>query len=284
LEQGIECCAPILGEGMGWDRQIDLLSNEDIQFGDSGLETFELWQVRVEIEGINTSQQVKTIEFAFGLDRSRGSIALRSGMQPEAVLHAYAEPCQKRASESAEALLGRNRLISMVQEVHYLPFQSLVMWQIGYVTDVVVGTDEDKMVWVREELANSLHFSAARILAGAKRVEADDDERIGCIEKSRIEFGLSAIVGHPLDLDDRMTGLRAGLFHKRGEVLPHDMIQEAADALVKASRVRKRFKSRVEHPSALKERRKPVFDNFEWRADLSGSAPCVINHYFSTSH
>ena len=153
---------------MGWSCQIDLLSNEDIQLVDGALETFELRQMRVEIEGINASQQVKTIECALGLDRSRGSIALRGGMQPEAVLHAYAEPCQKRASESAEALLGRNRLISMVEEVRYLPFQSLVMWQIGHVTDVMVGTDEDKMVWVREEPANSLHFSAARVLAGAK--------------------------------------------------------------------------------------------------------------------
>jgi hypothetical protein len=141
-----------------------------------------------------------------------------------------------------------------------------------------MGTDEDKMVRVREKPANSLHFGGTSILAGAKRVQADDDERVGRIEKSRIERGSRAIVGHPLDLDDRMTGLRAGLFHKGGEVLLHDMIQEAADALVKASGVRKRFKSRVEHPSALKERRKPVFDNFERRSDLSRSIPCVINY------
>ena len=53
------------------------------------------------IEGVNASQQVKTIECALGLDRSRESIALRSRMRPEAVLHAHAEPCQKQASETA---------------------------------------------------------------------------------------------------------------------------------------------------------------------------------------
>src|SRR5580704_10927428 len=147
-----------------------------------------------------------------------------------------------------------------------------------------MGTDEDKMVRVREKPANGLHFGGTRILAGAKHVQADDDERVGRIEKSRIELGSRAIVGHPLDLDDRMTGLRASLSHEGGEVLLHDMIQEAADALVKTSRVRKSFKCRVEHSSALKERRKPVLDNFEGRFDLSRPAPRVINHYPSANH
>ena len=69
MEQGIECCAPIAGEGMGWSRQIDLLPNKHIQFGGSAVETFELRQVRVKIEGINATQQVKTIDCALGLDR-----------------------------------------------------------------------------------------------------------------------------------------------------------------------------------------------------------------------
>src|SRR6202161_1251654 len=145
-----------------------------------------------------------------------------------------------------------------------------------------MGTDEDKMVRVREKPANSLYFGGACILP--KQVQADDDERVGRIEKSRIEFGARAIVRHPLDLDDRMTGLRAGLFHEGGEVLLHDMIQEAADALGEARRIRKCFKSGVEHPSALKERRKPILDNFERCFDLSGPAPCVINHDFPANH
>ena len=247
---------------MGRSLQINLLSNEDIHFGDGALETFELRQVWVKIEGLNASQQLKAIECALGVDRSRGSIALRGRTQPEAVLHAHAEPCQKRASEPAKAVLGRNGPISVVQEVRYLPFQSLVMWQIGHVTDVVMGTYEDKMIRMGKKPANSLYFGSTCILVGAKRVQADDDERVSRIEKSRIELGSRSIVGHPFDLDDRMTGLRTGLFHKGREVLLHNMIQEAADALVKASRVGKRFKSRVEHPSDLKERRKPVFDNF----------------------
>ena len=67
-------------------------------------------------------------------------------MQSEGVLHRDAEAAQKRASESAEALLGRNRFVSMVQEVRYLPFQSLVMRKIGHVTDVMVGTDKNEMI------------------------------------------------------------------------------------------------------------------------------------------
>ena len=37
-----------------------------------------------------------------------------------------------------------------------LPFQSLVMRQIGHVTDVMVGTDKNEMIGVREKLSNSL--------------------------------------------------------------------------------------------------------------------------------
>ncbi len=60
------------------------------------------------------------------------------------------------------------------------------MLEIGNITDIVMGTDEDKMVRVREKPANSLHFGGSCILAGAKRVQADDDECVGRIEKSRI--------------------------------------------------------------------------------------------------
>ena len=56
---------------MGRSRQIDLLPNEDIQIRGGALATLELRQVRVKIEGIDASQQVKTIEYTLGLDRSR---------------------------------------------------------------------------------------------------------------------------------------------------------------------------------------------------------------------
>ena len=59
-------------------------------------------------------------------------------------------------------------MVSMVQEVRYLLFQSLVMRKIGHVTVVMVGTDKNEMIGVREKLSNSRHFGAARILAGAK--------------------------------------------------------------------------------------------------------------------
>lgn len=181
---------------------------------------------------------MKTIEPALELNRSRRSVGLCSGMQSEAVLHGHAEAGQKRASKSAEALLWRNRLISMVQEVRYLPIQSLIMRKIGHVTDVMVGIEKHKVVGVREKSSNSLHFGTTRILVSAKRVKADDDECIDSIENGRIEVGSPAVFDHPLNFDHWMTGLRAGLFREGGEVLLHDMVQEAADALVEASRIR----------------------------------------------
>ena len=56
---------------MGWSCQIDLLPNQNIQFRDRALKTFELRQVRMKIEGIDATQEVKTIECALGLDRRR---------------------------------------------------------------------------------------------------------------------------------------------------------------------------------------------------------------------
>ena len=72
------------------------------------METFELRQVRVKIEVIDAAQQVKTIDCALGFDRGRGSVALRRGMQPEAVLHAYA---------SARQISSSMRLITMIAEL-----------------------------------------------------------------------------------------------------------------------------------------------------------------------
>jgi hypothetical protein len=71
LKQGIECGAPVAGEGMGRRFQIDLLPNQDRQFSDSALQAFEVRQVRVKIECVNPSQQLKTIECTLDLDRSR---------------------------------------------------------------------------------------------------------------------------------------------------------------------------------------------------------------------
>ena len=87
-------------------------------------------------------------------------------MQPEAVFHGHAEPGQERAREFAEALLGRYSLIAVVEEVRYLPIQALVMRQIGHVTDVLVGTDEDKMVRLREEAASDT--DVARLINGGE--------------------------------------------------------------------------------------------------------------------
>ncbi len=100
-------------------------------------------------------------------------------MQPEAVLHGDAEPGQQRASESAEALLRRNGLVAMMQEIRLLALQLLVMGNIRHVADVVVGPDEDKVVRPGEKLADGGHFGGAGRLTRSKRIEADHDQRIG---------------------------------------------------------------------------------------------------------
>ena len=47
---------------------------------------------------------------------------------------------------------------------------------------------------------------------------------VSAASRSAASTRFARLVGQPLDLDDWMTGLRAGLFHKGGEVLLHDMI------------------------------------------------------------
>ncbi len=89
---------------------------------------------------------MQSVKIACNLDRRRRAVAFGRGMQSKAVLHGHAKAGQKRASESAKALLRRNRLVSVMQEVRFLTLQPFVMRKGRHIADVMMRTDEDDMV------------------------------------------------------------------------------------------------------------------------------------------
>src|SRR5262249_18007724 len=163
------------------------------------------------------------------------------------------EASQERACEAAEALLRRYGLVAMMQEVRYLPLHAFIVRQVGHVADVMVRADEGDMVGVGEKAAHGFDLGSAGVLAGAERVEADDEARTGGTERRRVGLGARAVIGPPLDFGHRTASLPAGLFDERGEVFLHDVIKKAGDALVEARRIRERLESRIEHPPTFEE-------------------------------
>lgn len=89
------------------------------------------------------------------------------------------------------------------------------------------------MVGIGQESAKRGRLLRARRLARAKRVEADDAQRVGPVEQSCVERPADAVVTLALDLDDRPPR-RSGLLDKGPEIHLHDVIEEARHALIEA--------------------------------------------------
>jgi hypothetical protein len=172
----------------------------------------------------------------------------------------------------------------VVQEIRDLAFHALVVGKLGDTADVVMRADEDQVIRLREEAAESLDLGVACLLTGADRVEADDDQGVGCIENACIERGQAAVSGAAFDLQHRLAGLGSRLFDKGGKIPLHDVIEEARHALVKPGRIRQFLESGVAQPAAFEQGRKPVLDHRERGADLALPAPGVVQHNFSTGH
>jgi len=135
LEQGIEG-GSIACERMRWCCQIDLLAGKDVELGGSPTETFELRQMRMQVECIDTMQEAEPIERRLHLDRRRGAIRFGLRPKPEAVFDRHVKAGEERAREGTELLLRRDRLVSVVEEVRDLPLQALVMREVRHIADV----------------------------------------------------------------------------------------------------------------------------------------------------
>jgi hypothetical protein len=115
-----------------------------------------------------------------------------------------------------------------------LPFD---IRKIVGVADAVMRADKDKVVRIVEECANRRNFSATRLLAGSKGIEADHDQRVARVQNGVIQRNLRAIVANPFDLDNRTAGLSGCLRDEFGEIRLHDVIQEPRNALIETRRI-----------------------------------------------
>jgi hypothetical protein len=165
LEQGVEGLA-ITCEWVRGCSHVNLLPGQDIQLGNCGSDTFELRQMRVQVEALDTAQKVETVERCVDLDRRRRSVRLGSGPEPETVLDRNAKASEERACETAEPLLRRDCPVAVVEKVRKLTLQTIVVSELGHVTNIVVWADENEMVGLREERLDRCNLGIPRFLPG----------------------------------------------------------------------------------------------------------------------
>lgn len=111
MQQRVQAAASCARERMGRCARIYLLPRKHIEARRDVAEAFHVRQMRVQVECRDTREKMQTVQLVVDLDRCRGPVGLRSGMQAEAVLDRHAEAGQQRAGEAAEALLRRFSMI-----------------------------------------------------------------------------------------------------------------------------------------------------------------------------
>ena len=146
-----------------------------------------------------------------------------------------------------------------------------------------MGTNEDQVIRVIEELPDRLDFCSACRLPGAQRVEADDYDAIDAVEPA-IERRHCAIIGDALALNDLVVRQRFGLFGEGLEIRFLDVIQKAGDALINLAGIRQSFEFWIKETAQLENRGKAIIDHGERSTGFRSTAPREIKKYLSTAH
>ena len=162
-------------------RQIDLLTDQNVELSDGVPDTFELWQVRMEIECADALKKAETIKRGFDFNRRWQPVGLGRRMKPVAVLDRDAQPREERACEPAEHLLRRYGFIAVVEKIRELTAKKLAMGKVGDIANVVMRAHKGQMIGLREEFLHGFDFTFRGFLAGAERVKTDNDERVGAV-------------------------------------------------------------------------------------------------------
>jgi hypothetical protein len=175
-------------------------------------------------------------------------------------------------------------MVAVVPIFGELPFSTVFSHRItGGFSDVVMGTNEDQVIGVIEEMPDRLHFRRGCRLFGAEGVKADYHDGIDA-GKSAIERGHRAIISDAFDLNDRIACQRLGLFDESLENWFLNMVQKAGDALIELAAVRQPFKFRKKEPAQLEDRWKPIVDYRKWCTSLGRTAAAEIEKYMSCPH
>ncbi|MEI9886582.1 MAG: hypothetical protein WDN08_08790 [Rhizomicrobium sp.] len=190
---------------------------------------------------------------------------------------------QERQAEIAEPLPRRDGGIAVMMEFDLLPRPPFALGQSGDIADVVMGADEQRVVGIGEKRSDGGDLRRARLLGGAERIEADDDERIDAGEEFAVEgaeAGVRPAFGAPHGISrPRRRGIGEQL-----EIRQLYVVQKAADALIEGGRIGELLEARPEQPAQLEQRRKPVLQDAQRRRDLVRPAPGEIQRDVSARH
>jgi hypothetical protein len=239
--------------------------------------------MRVKIEGIDIPQQSQLVKSTINLDVRRRPLRGRRGPQTEAIFDRYAEPSQQGAREAAETLPGRNGVVAMVPMFGDLAFNAILSHRTRSFSDVVMGTNEDQVIRVIEEMPDRLNFHSGCRLSGAQRVEADDYDAIDAHERA-IERRPCAIICDAFDLNELVACQCLGLFGEDLEIRFLDVIQKACDTLINLAGIRQLLEIWIKETPQLENRWEAIIDDGEWRAGFRWAAPGEIEKYPSTAH
>jgi len=264
-------------------RQINFLPSKNVHPLGRRTHSFELRQVRVEVEGFDVPKQAELVKRTIYLDGRWRPVRSGRWPQTEAIIDGYAEPSQQSAREAAETLPRRNAMVAMVAIFGELEFKAILFHRTRGFSDVVMGTNEDHVIGVIEEMPDRLDFRRGCHLIGAQRVEADHYDGINAGERA-VERRHCSIISDAFDLNDLMARLRFGLLGKGLEVRFLNVVQKAGDALINMAAIRQTFEFRLKKSAQLENRWKAIFDDREWCTGLCRSAPSEIEKYLSTAH
>ena len=128
-------------------------------------------------------------------------------------------------------------MVPVVSMFGKLSFSAILAHRLGNFADIVMGTNEDEVIGVIEEMFDRLDFRRACCLTGAQRVETNDYDAIDAVERA-IEGRHCAIIGDAFDLNDFVARQRFRLFGEGLEIRLLDVVQKSADSLINFVAVR----------------------------------------------
>ncbi len=213
-----------------------------------------------------------------------GTVRLGGGAQSKLIVHRHAECREQRASEAAEALLRREGFVPMMMELRLLQPQPLGVRKMVGIADVVMQRDHEQIARPGQKCTNGIRLDVGRLLTRSNRIETDDDQGIDALKPILVEQKPPAVVVDALNFQHRPAGLRARLFHKGGEILLHDVIEEAADALVDEAHISQLLQARIQHAAKFENRREAILDDAQRCTDFIGAAPGIVDSDFTAGH
>jgi hypothetical protein len=210
------------------------------------------------------------------LDWRRSPVDGYSRTQAKAVFDRHSEPGKQRSREATETPAWGNAGVTMMQVLGNLSIFTLLSCRVRGFPDVMVGTHEDQMIGMIEEVPDRLDFGLGSRVTGSERVEADDHDGVGVRNRRIVERCFDPSIAHTFDLDDGIARQCFSLFGESGEIRLLDVVEETPDTRIDIVAARQTLELRIEKPAQLEYRWKAIVNHGEWRSGLCRATPGKI--------